>query len=97
LLITLLILVEAALLAWLLLTLHIETMLLARLVVALLLLIVIVGGYLGADTQGQKTDTCQTPEARAHAFLTAARIPVDKTAFWVRRSPHSISTRRSGE
>jgi hypothetical protein len=94
LLILLSILIEAALLILLLLTLHVETVL-TLLVALLLLLIVIVGHYLSADAQGQKTDTCQTPDARVHAFLTAARIPVDRTAFWVRRSPHSISRHES--
>jgi hypothetical protein len=91
LLILLSILIEAALLVLLLLTLHVETVLTLFIALLLLLLIVIVGQHLSADTQGQKTDTCQTPDARVHAFLTAARIPVNRTAFWVRRSPHSIS------
>jgi hypothetical protein len=90
LLILLSILIEAALLVLLLLTLHVETVL-TLFIALLLLLIVIVGQHLSADTQGQETDTCQTPDARVHAFLTAARIPVNRTAFWVRRSPHSIS------
>jgi hypothetical protein len=92
LLILLAILIEAALLVLLLLTLIIEaTLLLLTLFIVLLLLIVIVGQHLSTDAQGQETDTCQTPDAHVHAFLTAARIPVDRTAFWVRRSPHSIS------
>jgi len=96
LLLALLVLIEAALLV-LLLALHLEaTLLLLALLLLialllLLLLIVVVGQHLSADAQGQKTDTCQTPDAHVHAFLTAARIPVDRTAFWVRRSPHSIS------
>ncbi|WP_460046772.1 hypothetical protein [Pseudomonas sp. S2_H01] len=94
LLILLAIFIEAALLVLLLLTLIIEaTLLLLTLLIVLLLLllIIIVGQHLSTDAQGQKTDTCQTPDAHVHAFLTAARIPVDRTAFWVRRSPHSIS------
>jgi hypothetical protein len=92
LLILLAILIKAALLILLLLTLIIEaTLLLLALLIVLLLLIIIVGQHLSTDAQGQKTDTCQTPDAHVHAFLTAARIPVDRTAFWVRRSPHSIS------
>jgi len=96
LLIALLILIEAALLVLLLLALQFEAtlLLLALLIVLLLLLllsIVIVGQHLSTDAQGQKTDTCHTPDARSHAFLTAARIPVDRTAFRMRRSPHSIS------
>jgi hypothetical protein len=92
LLILLAILIEAALLVLLLLTLIIEaTLLLLTLLIVLLLLIVIVGQHLSTDAQGQETDTCQTPDAHVHAFLTAARIPVNRTAFWVRRSPHSIS------
>jgi len=76
----------------LLLTLHLEpALLLLTLLLLLLLLIVIVRQRLSTDAQGQETDTCQTPDAHVHAFLTAARIPVDRTAFWVRRSPHSIS------
>jgi len=95
LLILLAIFIEAALLVLLLLALIIEaTLLLLTLLIVLLLLlllIIIVGQHLSTDAQGQKTDTCQTPDAHVHAFLTAARIPVDRTAFWVRRSPHSIS------
>jgi hypothetical protein len=93
LLILLAIFIEAALLVLLLLTLIIEAtlLLLTLLIVLLLLLIIIVGHHLSTDAQGQETDTCQTPDAHVHAFLTAARIPVDRTAFWVRRSPHSIS------
>jgi hypothetical protein len=94
LLVLLSILIEAALLILLLLTLHVKTVL-TLFIALLLLLIVIVGQHLSADTQGQKTDTCQTPDARVHAFLTAARIPVNRTAFWVRRSPHSISRAES--
>ncbi|XAW95445.1 hypothetical protein ABDX87_10565 [Pseudomonas abietaniphila] len=76
----------------LLLALHLKAaLLLALLLIVLLLLVVIVGQHLSTDAQGQKTDTCQTPDAHVHAFLTAARIPVNRTAFWVRRSPHSIS------
>jgi 4-amino-4-deoxy-L-arabinose transferase-like glycosyltransferase len=65
--------------------------LLLLIMLLLLLLVIIVGQHLSTDAQGQETDTCQTPDAHVHAFLTAARIPVDRTAFWVRRSPHSIS------
>jgi len=95
-LVLLLILIEA-LLVLLLLTLHLETtlLLLLLLLLMLLLLIVIVGQHLSTDAQGQKTDTCQTPDARVHAFLTAARIPVDRTAFSERRSPHSTSRHKS--
>jgi len=93
LLLALLIHVETALLLLLLLlALHLEaTLLLLALLVALLLLIVIVGHHLSADAHGQKTDTCQTPDAHVHAFLTTARIPVDRTALSKPRSPHSIS------
>ena len=96
LLLTLLVVVEAALVL-LLLALHLETtllllmLLLVTLLLLLLLLIVVVGQHLSTDAQGQETDTCQTPDAHVHAFLTAARIPVDRTASRVRRSPHSIS------
>lgn len=95
LLLTLLVVVEAALVL-LLLALHLETtllllMLLLVTLLLLLLLIVVVGQHLSTDAQGQETDTCQTPDAHVHAFLTAARIPVDRTASRVRRSPHSIS------
>jgi hypothetical protein len=95
LLLTLLIVGKTALLL-LLLALHLEPtlLLLMLLLVALLLLlllIVVVGQHLSTDAQGQETDTCQTPDARVHAFLTAARIPVNRTASRVRRSPHSIS------
>jgi hypothetical protein len=65
--------------------------LLLLIMLLLLLLVIIVGQHLSTDAQGQETDTCQTPDAHVHAFLTAARIPVNRTAFWVRRSPHSIS------
>lgn len=92
LLLTLLIVGKAALVL-LLLTLHLEAalLLLTLLLLLLLLLIIVVGQHLSADTQGQETDTCQTPDAHIHAFLTAARIPMDRTAGRVRRSPHSIS------
>jgi hypothetical protein len=52
---------------------------------------VIIGQTLRADAQRQQADTCQKPDTRIHAFLTAARIPDDRTAFSVRRSRHSIS------
>jgi membrane-bound ClpP family serine protease len=53
--------------------------------------IVIVSQTLRADAQRQQADTCQKPDARFHAFLTAARILIDRTAFTVRRSRHSTS------
>jgi hypothetical protein len=91
LLLTLLVVGKTALVL-LLLALHLEAaLLLLTLLLLLLLLIIVVGQHLSADTQGQETDTCQTPDAHIHAFLTAARIPVDRTAGRVRRSPHSIS------
>jgi hypothetical protein len=94
LLLTLLVVGKTALVL-LLLALHLEATLLLLalllLLLLLLLLIIVVGQHLSADTQGQETDTCQTPDAHIHAFLTAARIPVDRTAGRVRRSPHSIS------
>lgn len=96
LLLTLLVVIEAALIL-LLLALHLEPtlllllLLLVLLLVTLLLLIIVVGQHLSTDAQGQETDTCQTPDAHVHAFLTGARIPVDRTASRVRRSPHSIS------
>lgn len=94
LLLTLLIVGKAALVL-LLLTLHLEAALLLLtlllLLLLLLLLIIVVGQHLSTDAQGQETDTCQTPDAHIHAFLTAARIPMDRTAGRVRRSPHSIS------
>lgn len=92
LLLTLLVVAKPALVL-LLLTLHLEPalLLLALLLLLLLLLIIVVGPHLSTDAQGQETDTCQTPDAHVHAFLTAARIPVDRTAGRVRRSPHSIS------
>lgn len=93
LLLTLLIVGKAALIL-LLLALHLEAALLLLtllLLLLLLLLIIVVGQHLSTDAQGQETDTCQTPDAHIHAFLTAARIPMDRTAGRVRRSPHSIS------
>jgi hypothetical protein len=92
LLLTLLIVGKAALVL-LLLALHLEAalLLLTLLLLLLLLLIIVVGQHLSTDAQGQETDTCQTPDAHIHAFLTAARIPMDRTAGRVRRSPHSIS------
>jgi hypothetical protein len=92
LLLTLLIVGKAALIL-LLLALHLEAalLLLTLLLLLLLLLIIVVGQHLSTDAQGQETDTCQTPDAHIHAFLTAARIPMDRTAGRVRRSPHSIS------
>lgn len=93
LLLTLLVVAKPALVL-LLLTLHLEPALLLLallLLLLLLLLIIVVGPHLSTDAQGQETDTCQTPDAHVHAFLTAARIPVDRTAGRVRRSPHSIS------
>jgi hypothetical protein len=80
LLFTLLVVVEAALVL-LLLALHLEpTLLLLALLLLvtllLLLLIIVVGQHLSTDAQGQETDTCQTPDARVHAFLTTARIPM---------------------
>jgi hypothetical protein len=59
--------------------------------------IIIIGQNLSADAQRQQADARQTPDTRTHAFLTVAQIPVDRTAFWVRRSRHSISERAPTE
>lgn len=92
------------LLTLLLLTLLLLNLLLLLLLLVLLLLlpavgiatvgltwIIVLGQTLHADAQRQQADTCQKPDARFHAFLTAARILIDRTAFTLRRSRHSIS------
>jgi hypothetical protein len=68
----LLALIETALLVLLLVLFVLLLFVLLLLLMLLLLLIVIVGQHLSTAAQGQKTDTCQSPDARVHAFLTAA-------------------------
>jgi hypothetical protein len=77
LLVLLLVLLHLLLLLMLLLLLVLLMLLMLLLLFTLALVTLAFSQRLGADTQTQQTNTCKTPDARFHAFLTVVQMPID--------------------